>query len=251
MAKQKGIFKLRGTIGDVTFYKTKDGHIAKEKSSIDGKRIATDPAFARTRENGMEFGTAGKGGQLIRKSLRLLLLNAKDSRVGSRLLKSLMSVVKSDAVNDRGQRTIQDGDMSLLKGFDFNVRGKLDTALYSGYTPTFDRAAGTLDVVLEAFTPKITIEAPQGTTHFEVVGGLCATDFVNRTFEEGHAMSGILPWDHEEVAAITLNTSIGAGSVQPVLIVVGVNFYQDVNGKMYPLKNGTYNALGVVGVDQL
>tara|TARA_R110000850_G_C9994993_1_gene467542 strand:+ start:14928 stop:15683 length:756 start_codon:yes stop_codon:yes gene_type:complete len=251
MAKQKGIFKLKGTIGDVTFYKTRDGHIAKEKSGVDAKRIANDPAFERTRENGREFGTAGKGGQLIRKGLRLLLLNAKDSRVGSRLLKALMTVIKTDAINDRGQRTIQDGDMSLLKGFDFNVRGKLGTALFSGYTTTFDRAAGTLEVALEAFTPQITIEAPTGTTHFEVVGGLCATDFTNRTFEEGHALSGILPWDHEEVAGITLNASIGAGSVQPVLTVVGVNFYQDVNGKMYPLKNGTFNALGVVDVDQL
>ncbi len=250
MAKQKGIFKLRGTIGDVTFYKTKDGHFAREKSGIDAKRIATDPAFERTRENGREFGSAGKGGQLIRKALRLLLLNARDPRVGSRLLKTLMGVLQTDPINDRGQRTIQDGDMALLKGFDFNVRGKLDTALFSGYTATFDRVAGTLDVVLDAFTPKITIEAPQGTTHFQIVAGLCATDFAGRSFEEAHDVSGILPWDNDELPAMTLNASIGANSVHPVLIVLGVNFFQDINGKMYPLKNGTYNALGVVNVDQ-
>lgn len=31
MAKQIGIIKLKGKIGDLSFYKTKDGHLAREK----------------------------------------------------------------------------------------------------------------------------------------------------------------------------------------------------------------------------
>jgi hypothetical protein len=34
MAKQKGIVKLEGTIGDITFYKTADGYMAKENVTI-------------------------------------------------------------------------------------------------------------------------------------------------------------------------------------------------------------------------
>lgn len=60
MARQKGIIKLKGTIGDITFYKTQDGHLAREKGGIDASRIKSDPAFQRTRENGSEFGRAGK-----------------------------------------------------------------------------------------------------------------------------------------------------------------------------------------------
>jgi hypothetical protein len=29
MARQKGIIKLKGTIEDITFYKTQDGHLAR------------------------------------------------------------------------------------------------------------------------------------------------------------------------------------------------------------------------------
>ena len=54
MAKQTGIIKLKGTIGDISFYKTTDGHLAREKGGVDGNRIANDPAFQRTRENGSE-----------------------------------------------------------------------------------------------------------------------------------------------------------------------------------------------------
>ncbi len=31
MAKQTGIIKLKGTIGDISFYKSADGHLARYK----------------------------------------------------------------------------------------------------------------------------------------------------------------------------------------------------------------------------
>ena len=52
MAQQKGIIKLDGTIGGITFYKSKDGYLAREKGGVSADRIANDPNFQRTRENG-------------------------------------------------------------------------------------------------------------------------------------------------------------------------------------------------------
>ena len=60
MAKQKGIIKLDGTIGGITFYKSQDGYLAREKGGVPAEKIANDPAFQRTRENGEEFGLAVK-----------------------------------------------------------------------------------------------------------------------------------------------------------------------------------------------
>ncbi|MCC6760406.1 MAG: hypothetical protein IT252_04285, partial [Chitinophagaceae bacterium] len=48
MARQKGIIKLDGTIGGITFYKSQDGYLAREKGGVEGDRIANDPSFART-----------------------------------------------------------------------------------------------------------------------------------------------------------------------------------------------------------
>ena len=73
MARQKGIIKLDGTIGDITFYKSKDGYLAREKGGIPADRIANDPAFQRTRENGAEFGRAGKAGRRRRLTLLVVL----------------------------------------------------------------------------------------------------------------------------------------------------------------------------------
>lgn len=124
MAKQTGIIKLKGTIGGISFYKTGDGHLAREKGGVDKNRIQNDPAFQRTRENGSEFGRAGKGGKVLRNAIRVLLQNAKDKRVVSRLTKDLVAIVKTDTTNERGLRTIQDGDLSLLERFEFNLNGK-------------------------------------------------------------------------------------------------------------------------------
>jgi hypothetical protein len=60
MARQKGIIKLDGTVGGITFYKSKDGYLAREKGGVSADKIANDPNFQRTRENGEEFGRAGK-----------------------------------------------------------------------------------------------------------------------------------------------------------------------------------------------
>ena len=81
MARQKGIIKLKGTLGDITFYKSADGYLAREKGGIDAARIATDPKFQRTRENGEEFGTAGKAGKMLRTAIRGLLQNVSDNRI--------------------------------------------------------------------------------------------------------------------------------------------------------------------------
>ncbi|WP_452231892.1 hypothetical protein [Lacinutrix sp. MEBiC02595] len=35
MARQTGIIKLKGTIGDISFYKSADGHLARYKGGVD------------------------------------------------------------------------------------------------------------------------------------------------------------------------------------------------------------------------
>ncbi len=97
MARQKGIIKIEGEIGDISFYRTKDGFLAREKGGVSGDRIKNDPEFARTRENGAEFGRAGKASKALRNSLRELLLLASDPRVTSRLTKEMMRILKSDS----------------------------------------------------------------------------------------------------------------------------------------------------------
>ncbi|WP_445452470.1 hypothetical protein [Flavobacterium sp. 25HG05S-40] len=249
MARQKGIIKLKGTIGDITFYKTQDGHLAREKGGIDASRIASDPAFQRTRENGSEFGRAGKAGKLLRTALRPLLINSADGRMVSRLTQAMVKVIQADLVSDRGLRNVIDGEAELLFGFEFNIRGKLGTSLFAPFVATIDRVAGEISVDIASFIPANMIAAPSGTTHFKIISGGAEVDFEAETFVVATSETAILPWDATPTALINQVNAVTAASTKPLFLALGVEFYQQINGTMYPLKNGAFNPLSVAKVD--
>ena len=251
MARQKGIIKLKGTIGDITFYKTQDGHLAREKGGIDASRIASDPAFQRTRENGSEFGRAGKAGKILRTSLRALLINSADGRMVSRLTQKMVKVIQADTTSVRGLRNVIDGEAELLQGFEFNIRGKLGTSLFAPFVGTIDRVAGTITVDIAPFIPANMIAAPSGTTHFKIISAGSEVDFEAETFVEAHSETAILTWDTIATVAISQENAVTAASTKPLFLALGVEFYQEVNGLMYPLKNGAYNPLALVTVSGL
>jgi hypothetical protein len=250
MARQKGIIKLKGTIGGITFYKTsQDGHLAREKGGIEKSRIESDPAFQRTRENGSEFGRAGKAGKLLRTSLRALLLNSADGRMVSRLTKEMVKVIQADLVSERGLRNVIDGEAELLLGFEFNIRGKLGTSLYAPYTSAIDRVTGEITVDVPPFVPVNMIAAPSGTTHYKIISAGAEIDFEAETFIEAHSETAILPWDAVATVAVAQTNQVTAASTKPLFLALGIEFYQEVNGQMYPLKNGAFNPLSIAKVD--
>lgn len=127
MAKLKGILKIEGTLGDITFYKGKDGdYVAKTKSGVSKKQIEKDPAFARTRENGSEFGSVAHSGKLIRLGSSVLINKAKESTLNNRLVQILTKVKNLDVVPIRGSRQVAVGlataeGKAFLKGYDFTA----------------------------------------------------------------------------------------------------------------------------------
>jgi hypothetical protein len=251
MARQKGIIKLKGTIGDITFYKTQDGHLAREKGGIDASRIKNDPAFQRTRENGSEFGRAGTAGKILRTALRALLLNSADGRMVSRLTQAMVKVIQADVTSDRGLRNVIDGEAELLAGFEFNIRGKLGTSLFAPFVANIDRVTGQIEVTLPSFIPVNMIAAPSGTTHFKIISAGAEIDFEEETFVVENSETAILPWDSAPSTVITQTNMVTAASTKPLFLALGVEFYQNVNGQMYPLKNGAYNPLALVQVSGL
>lgn len=248
MARQRSIIKLGGTIGGITFYKSKDGYLAREKGGVSADRIRNDPAFQRTRENGAEFGRAGKAGKVLRNSIRQLLQNINDSKMVSRLTKEMIKVVQMDTTNPRGLRNVIDGEAELLVGFDFNANGKLGNTVYAPWEKTLDRATGEAGVSFQPFVPSNMINAPGGTTHFKITAAAMAIDFENESYVAPTGESNLLPWDSNLTPALDIPLQLTADSTHPLFLALGVEFYQQVNGDNYPLKNGTYNALKLIDV---
>lgn len=251
MANQKGIIKLKGTLGDITFYKTKEGHMAREKGGIDAKRFRTDPAFKRTRENAKEFGQAGKDGQLIRRAFAPLTRGVSDLRLTSRLQQRLMQVVKTDTLHIRGERVATAGDLNLVLHFDFNIKASFRQQVFASQVLTWDRATGTCKVVFEPHVPEERVVAPPEATHYRLMLAAAALDFEGGTFDLKLERGTLLTWDGQQVGQEELEVTLEPNSTQPVFVVLGVAFFQEVNGAMYSLNNGSFNASSIELIDTL
>ena len=248
MAKLKGIIPIVGTIGELTFRQTRHGYIASVKSRMDANRIKTDPRFQRTRENMAEFTRAGKAAKHLRSALRSLLQNVSDSDMSLRLFSQMMKVIKADKLSGRGLRNVIDGEAELLKGFEFNSKSELGTTLNVPFATGINRATGELAINILSFVPVNNLVAPDGASHYKIISAGSEIDFEKGSYVTDVKASGVLPWDAADTAALNLVSIVPANSTKPLFLALGVEFYQTVNGTMYPLKNGAYTALSLVEV---
>lgn len=248
MALQKGILKIEGTMGGMTFYKKDGVHLVKEKSSIPAEKIANDPKFARTRENNEEFGAAGVSGKLLRDALRVLMLNASDSLVASRVTKLMMDEIKLDATGARGSRRPASGlalatGKTLIKGFNFNEKSLLSSVLFKPYT--VNTTTGVIGIA--GLIPAIDIAYPAGATHMSITGGMANVNFA----------TGVWAASLTNVQNLAINSTPTTVTLTPTAVPAGtgikfyllkIEFFQLLNGVQYPLKNGSFNTLAIVEV---
>lgn len=213
------------------------------------KRVATAPDFERTRENMAEFERAGRSGKLLTDAFRAVVGGASDTYQTARMTKAMSRVIKTDKLNDRGQRKVSEGNLQLLRGFEFNVDAKLSTVFFPPYTATIDRATGTLKVDIPAFVSRRMLKAPLNTTHFSVVCGAAEINFELGTQKGANTSTAELAFGKERTEPISLSNVLTPNSTEAFFLVLGVMFHQEVNGKYYPLNNGAYNAVAVIQVD--
>lgn len=249
MAKLKGILKIEGTLGDITFYKNKDGeYIAKTKSGVSKKRIEKDPAFARTRENGSEFGNVAHSGKLIRLGSSVLINKAKESTLNNRLVQLLTKVKNLDVVSIRGLRQVAIGlatpeGKAFLKGYDFNSKSVLGAVLHCPYV--LDTTTGS--VSLTDFMPVDMVQHPTNSTHVTLATGILCLDLTTGIYQMTYSDSVNLKLDMAISSPIMRPNDMPGGDGFKFYFFL-IEFFQEVNGVQYALNNGIYNVLNLLEV---
>lgn len=249
MAKLKSLLKIEGTLDGMTFYKKADGqYYVRTKGGIQKNRIQNDPAFERTRENNQEFTEVSKSGKLLRRALIELLANVKDRTKTNRLSSVLFKVKNFDSNSVRGQRKVSLGMQTLegkefLTGFEFNKNAPLDAVLLNNYT--LDTT--TKEIQFTGFTPSVMLVAPQGATHIKLYASHVIYDFTSGASDL--AISNVVNSAINNSATdITLSFTTPATGVGIEMFLLKIEFLQELNATLYPLKNGTYNALKLIKI---
>ena len=244
MATQTGILGIQGTVGGLVF--AKDGSI-RQKPASNKASFNSKASLQRTRENAAEFGLAAQDAKLIRQALRAQIAAATDRRMVSRLTQSVRDIIGLDSIHDRGQRQTIADNCGGLQGFNFNKVANLGQSFFAPYTVEANGA--NVSLLIPTLNPQTDVSAPQGSTHYELVYGAVAVNFATKTFTVGAVGTPLAV--QELLATAQSNVSIvatlpAAPTVDELVIaVVGINYYQQINGKLYPLNNNTSNPLSI------
>ena len=246
MAKLKSLIKLEGTMEDLTFYKGTDGYFVRTKGGVSKNRIMNDPAFARTRENGAEFGSIASSGKLLRTALGPMVFRAKDSKLTSRLVKVMGQIKNLDSVSARGARNVAEGlnsstSTSILEGFDFNARATFGSVLNS--IVSVDTTTGTVSIA--AYNPLEQMRSPEGATHFSLQVGFLRIDFATGAYELTQSPEEVYPLTNGMISPVLTPVSVPTATGTGMHFIL-IEFFQEVNGSQYMLNNGAYNVLNLL-----
>lgn len=248
MSKQDGLLQFNGAIENLSFYKTKRGYVVRKRSGVSAARIATDPAFQRSRENSMEFGRAGRAGKLLRSAFRNMIRNVADSGITPRLLREFLKVIKADVTSERGYRNVMNGAIKIMEKFEFNTESVMSTSFYAPLKAGIDRVTGEGTIVIPPFHPAKDVQAPSGATHAIITCGVSAIDFAEAQYESDEVSSEALSLDSHITAPLTLTATVSPGSPFPLFLALSIEFVQVVNERPYRLSDGAYNSMKMMVV---
>lgn len=249
-AKQFGTHRLTGTVGDVTYAQTKKGFIARERTKVNMEERKTAQNFQSWRDHTAEFGVMIKEAKAFRSAFTDLNWNVKNKGLVQQTMKMMNQVRKTDSVSLRGQRRASKGDLSLLSGFDFTGNGSIETALNGGYTASFDRATGEVQVVVEAMIAGQRLATPPNATHYMVSLAAAAINFETESISKALVSSAKILISQDLVPATSLTASLPNNSTDPVFIALKLEYFTEVNGNTYPVMNNASISSTVIGVDQ-
>ncbi|WP_226388714.1 hypothetical protein [Penaeicola halotolerans] len=243
MPKQKGIFKIQGSLDEVNFYKSKDGFLARLKGGVSKERIQSDPRFKRTRENMAEFEHASKSAKLFLSAFSTSIDSVKDPRMNNRLFSIMSAIIRSNPDGIPGLRKVSEGDLTLLRNFEFNSAARLENILKVQAAITSTESA--ITVAFASINPERELVIPPNVTHFRIVCACGAVDFAANETSKIEAQSDYFSiLDIKE--DLSMNLDITGLEAYDKYVALGVEFVKEVGGRYYQFMNGSFNALTVV-----
>lgn len=138
MAKNIGLIKFTGKLGDLSARETKYGNIISTPGGFKGDRIKTEERYEVTRQLGTEFGRCSKISSQIYSALQFYLQTIPHLHMYG-FIQSLVTNIKGcDTTSPKGERTFALGlqteqGQKLLKGFSFNPKQRLKSVLMHHY----------------------------------------------------------------------------------------------------------------------
>jgi len=224
MAKQHGILRLEGPLGDLLYYKRDGKYYVRRKTE---HKVGTDPRFERTHRKSLDFGTASRASKLLRSALGHTVKPFTDPRWAGRLTARFVQSVTADSRHECGKRQVFAENLAPLKGFQLHKKKSLDIQDLSP------------KVSIDHQERKITISVDQSlpTGDTQLVACIVSINFQKNTYTHHHSTcsltearhSGLqcdLPEPSEPGSAIIVTlgvSSASAGAKHQAMAIIDVS----------------------------
>ena len=250
MAKNIGLIKISGKVGDLQFFNKEGKAYVGLSSSLSKDRIKKDPAFKRTRENMAEFGGAAGVSKNIREYL-IPLRSLFEKNLHLRFT-SIIRLMMNSGSGVRGKRAVEFSlNQEELKGYELNVKSKVSEILYASMDVTTNTERNQAVLTIAEFLPADYLLIPEGATHYRIhTAALSVSNFEPQGVKAKYkplnaAQHGLLAIsstaalsvESAVVGGISLTADLpGAPTLDPdvsLFTFVGIEFLQEINGIFY------------------
>lgn len=247
-AKQVGFLNLsKGSLGDTTFSKTKNGFTAKPKKRELSNR-KTSSKYALSNQNAEEFGNSSAFAKLIRKSVDELTVVPEDTKMMQKLTSCMSKIILMDKEGSRGKRMPTPENLKLLTGFNMNTNVSLKLIFNSRFRTNANRVKGEYGINIPSFIPTVAIMMPKTATHFRIVSAASAIDFSGKKYQRVYAHSEMIALNDTPTGDIGLVHQLSANTPNPVFMFLGLEFLQVYSSATIAVSIKKKDPLGIVNV---
>ena len=109
MAKQKGIFKFAGKLGNMVGYHLQGEPVSRRIGKLDLDKMRTAPQYEETRKNQSEFSIATKAGQLFRQAMIHMTQGFTDYQYPIDVMRLMISTLRADDSQPKGYKQLNNG----------------------------------------------------------------------------------------------------------------------------------------------
>lgn len=255
MARTKGIIRLKGTVGHITFYKRLGVEVTREAGGPSASQIKKRRSMRRQRENINEFyHAASPAAKVLRVGLAQMKHLWHPDLCG--YLNGLFRAIIGAGPGAPGQRSLCVlAHKEMLMGFSFHPERFFENVFMGTHEIEVNTLRNEATLSIPPVDAKALINAPEGATHFRLLFAITVLSeyvFVRnaepyraadiKANGQGHFVASEFMDVQSASAAVVLKAALPGGifpaATSALIAAFGIEFHQEVNGKMYKLKQG-------------
>jgi hypothetical protein len=249
MATLHAAFKLRGNLGNLSYYTDRNGrNIVRSKGGPSKKAVLKHRNFERTRESCADFGAASSVAAVVRRAFLPYLKWTSESDYFNRLVGLVRMIQRTDQTNIRGTKNILSGNVYMLEDFEFNANRHLANTLDTEITPYVDKATGNTIVSFSSFTPSTHLAVPKGATHFQLIAQAVTLDTEEERSARTTQIGPLLDINSTETGIIELDLQLNTQEEGILAIAAGILFYKEEMEIPLSIRDG---ALKIISIERV